>query len=267
MTSLTAYMTAFTTATLTTKVSLSSTLLTAEIFVDVNGEKYFATIRRVFPPSSLSASSTDDIHPFARKLDLPIEEVLQRDDPMAYRYEVELIGWNSLLPEAERVNGEVEEARPERIILANAAQVSRDRLNFSKAILKRFMKESVVRDPAAYSPWVVKATLSKRFSIPTEMSEEQLGYINHYKEIKMEQRKRGREEKDGPSKKQKLHDEKQIRDEVRAREKAEEDKPNVNGKRKKPTKYPAEGELSSEQTDARSHCRSHRQGTQGRKSG
>lgn len=244
----------------------SCSWLTVEIFVDVKGEKFFATIRRVFPPSSLSASSTDDIHPFARKLDLPIEEVLQRDDPMAYRYEVELIGWNSLLSEAER-NGEVEEGpRPERIILANAAQVSRDRLNFSKAILKRFMKESVVRDPAAYSPWVVKAPLSKRFSIPTEMSEEQLGYVNRYRELKMEQRKRGREDKDGPSKKQKLHDEKQIRDEVRAREKAEDEKPNVNGKRKKPTKYPAEGELASGRANDRPHCRSHRQGAQGRPS-
>lgn len=110
------------------------------------------------------------------------------------------------------------------------------------------MKESVVRDSAAYSPWVVKAPLAKRFAIPTEMSEDQTSFINSYKEAKMEQRKRGREDKEGPNKRQK-GDEKQLRDELRAKDKLEkereDDKPNVNGKRKKPTKYPAEGESSS----------------------
>lgn len=49
---------------------------------------------------------------------------------------------------------------------------SRDRINFSRAMLKRFIRDCVDRDPAVYSPWIVKPAIAQRYGIPTEMSEE-----------------------------------------------------------------------------------------------
>lgn len=49
---------------------------------------------------------------------------------------------------------------------------SRDRLAFSKSILRRFIRECVTRDAAIASPWVVKPALSLRYGLETEMPRE-----------------------------------------------------------------------------------------------
>lgn len=47
---------------------------------------------------------------------------------------------------------------------------SRDRLAFSKSILKRYIRECVQRDAAIASPWVVKPTIALQFNIPQRQS-------------------------------------------------------------------------------------------------
>lgn len=129
---------------------------------------------------------------------------------------------------------------------------SRDRINFSRAMLKRFIRDCVVREAAVYSPWTVKPAVAARYGIPTEMSEEVKDQIASYREQQMDRRKREREERLGittevdvatgedegkddgkPRKKQK-----KVKDEVKTAEEEEEEEK----KRRKPLKYPAEGE-------------------------
>lgn len=49
---------------------------------------------------------------------------------------------------------------------------SRDRLAFSKSILKRYIRECVQRDAIIASPWIVKPSIAATFGIPTSQSEE-----------------------------------------------------------------------------------------------
>jgi bromodomain adjacent to zinc finger domain protein 1A len=49
---------------------------------------------------------------------------------------------------------------------------SRDRLAFSKSILKRYIRECVQRDALIASPWIVKPLIAVAFGIPTHQSEE-----------------------------------------------------------------------------------------------
>ena len=128
----------------------------------------------------------------------------------------------------------------------------RDRINFSRALLKRFIRDCVVRDAAVYSPWLVKRSVALRYGLPIEMSEEVREVNARYRERQMDKRKREREERMGlniegselgvegveeekpKTKKQKKDEEKRIKEEVQALEEDET-------KKKKPLKYPAEG--------------------------
>lgn len=118
-------------------------------------------------------------------------------------------------------------------------------------MLKRFIRDCVVRDAAVYSPWTVKPAVAARYGIPTEMSEEIKDQIASYREQQMDRRKREREERLGittdtgagegedekeegkPRKKQK-----KVKEEAKTAEEEEEEEK----KRRKPLKYPAEGE-------------------------
>lgn len=131
---------------------------------------------------------------------------------------------------------------------------SRDRINFSRVMLKRFIRDCVVREAAVYSPWTVKPAVAARYGIPTEMSDEVKDQISSYKEKQMDRRKREREERMGithdgeseggdkddskPSKKKSKKGDaaaKDNKEDVKV-EPEEEEK-----KRRRPTKYPAEG--------------------------
>lgn len=157
---------------------------------------------------------------------------------------------------------------------------SRDRLQFSKTNLKRFLKDCIDRDPSAYSPWLVKAIFAEKYGIPTEMSESVRARIEENKEEKMEKRRKPktkREDEDeleepapapkkqkkgewertgirrdciltsaaGPStvtlskeEKARIAEEERIKKEEEERVNEEEERK----KRRKPTKFPAEGE-------------------------
>lgn len=69
-----------------------------EVFVDVDGEKYYARIIKVFPPKNLTNGSGPAVngsafepHSIGVDLRVPVEETLIRDDPMGYFYTVRLI--------------------------------------------------------------------------------------------------------------------------------------------------------------------------------
>lgn len=66
--------------------------------MDVDGEKYYARIIKVFPPKTLTNGSstapngaTFEAHSIGVDLRVPVEEALVRDDPMGYFYTVRLI--------------------------------------------------------------------------------------------------------------------------------------------------------------------------------
>ena len=118
-------------------------------------------------------------------------------------------------------------------------------------MLKRFIRDCVVRDAAVYSPWQVKKSVAERYGLPTEMSDEVKEGILRYRERQLDKRKREREERLGinggaaseveaveeekpKTKKQKKEEEKRLKEEQM---KEEEEL-----KKKKPLKYPAEGE-------------------------
>jgi bromodomain adjacent to zinc finger domain protein 1A len=68
------------------------------VFVDVQGEKYYARIINVFPPkthshsaSSSSSAQSHGYHSVGTSLSLSLEDSLKRDDPMAYFYAIRII--------------------------------------------------------------------------------------------------------------------------------------------------------------------------------
>ncbi|WWD21446.1 hypothetical protein CI109_105931 [Kwoniella shandongensis] len=252
-----------------------------KVFVDVDGDKYLARIVKTFPPRSLTANSSSPFrptapvyHPFATDLTLPIEEVNEKDDPMRYFYNVRLIeegAAEGIAAEYASANGmsnghdeEEDDGVGEKwqasTMEVQADKISRDRINFSRAMLKRFIRDCVVRDTAVYSPWLVKPSVAQRYGIPSEMTAEIREGIARYKERQMDKRKREREERLGlnnppepeveeekpKTKKQKKDEERKQREEEKQREKEEKErerereKEEEEKKKKKTLKYPAE---------------------------
>lgn len=124
--------------------------------------------------------------------------------------------------------------------MPDANKHSRDRINFSRAMLKRFIRDCVHRDTAVYSPWLVKNSVALHYGLPTEMTPEIREGIARYRERQMDKRKREREERLGINNESEVAEEeekpkgKKIKTEVVV---VEEDL----GPKKKPLKYPAEG--------------------------
>lgn len=70
----------------------AQTSLTAEIFVDVQGDKYLARVVHTFPPKNLQPpEGAAPYHSYATDLSMSNEEVVKLDDPMKYFYQVRLI--------------------------------------------------------------------------------------------------------------------------------------------------------------------------------
>lgn len=81
---------------------------------------------------------------------------------------------------------------------------SRDRLTFSKSILRRFIRDCVDRAPAVASPWTVKPAIAVRYGVNTVMPEETRKGVDAIKKGETDKRKKVWEEKEGPAtKKQK----------------------------------------------------------------
>ncbi|GAA5903648.1 hypothetical protein JCM8208_003644 [Rhodotorula glutinis] len=141
-----------------------------KVFVDLSGDKYFARINRVFPPTnvranadaaaSTSAAPEPDYDTFAHKIgvDLNVEAKQARatDDPDEYLYTLQL------MDEAHKFEGSSMEVR--------AKALSRDRLAFSKSILKRYLRECLMREASIGAPWIVKPSIAQAFNIPVQQS-------------------------------------------------------------------------------------------------
>ena len=80
---------------------------------------------------------------------------------------------------------------------------SRDRLAFSKSILRRFIRDCVDRDAAVASPWTVKPPVAARYGVDSIMPEATRQGVEDIKKGEIQKRKKVWEEKEGPLKKQK----------------------------------------------------------------
>lgn len=73
---------------------------------------------------------------------------------------------------------------------ANWVLSRRDRLSFSKSILKRYMRECVQREASSAAPWVVKPSIAKAFGIETRQSDDVESQNKEIKDGKLAKRKK-----------------------------------------------------------------------------
>lgn len=72
----------------------------------------------------------------------------------------------------------------------------RDRLAFSKSLLRRFLRECLDRDSSLASPWTVKTTIAERYDVPTEMPDDIKEGMQKARQGEIDKRKRMWEEKE-----------------------------------------------------------------------
>ncbi len=78
---------------------------------------------------------------------------------------------------------------------------SRDRLAFSKSILRRFIRDCVDRDAAVASPWTVKPAIAARYGVSSIMPDEIRKGVETLKKGEIDKRKKAWEDKEGPASK------------------------------------------------------------------
>ncbi|KAM6498263.1 chromatin remodeling complex protein [Amanita muscaria] len=251
------------------------------VLVDITGVKYYALVEKVYPPkyssdekardahkdpSSSSASSLDDEvpHVIGGDLKIPIKDANARDDPMLYYYWVHLLELEKDKSHSKDKTA-AREAEKDVRLLGSVMEVqcdmmSRDRLSFSKSILRRFIRDCVDRDPAVASPWTVKPIIAKRYGVDSIMPEETRKGVENIKKGEIDKRKKIWEDKEGPpNKKQKkltpaqeekgkrrtlslLKREREARDKAEKQKQAKEEAERLEAekKKKKPVRYPTE---------------------------
>jgi bromodomain adjacent to zinc finger domain protein 1A len=67
---------------------------------------------------------------------------------------------------------------------------SRDRLTFSKSLLRKFLRDSVDRESTVASPWIVKPALARQHGLDTVMPEETKKGIEDCRKGESEKRKK-----------------------------------------------------------------------------
>ncbi|KAI5835871.1 hypothetical protein K523DRAFT_359692 [Schizophyllum commune Tattone D] len=245
------------------------------ILVDISGTKYHARIEKVFPPKySSNVDARDAIgkgeasssaleeegppHTIGGDLSIPVKDSVAKDDPCSYFY------WVTLLELERDPNNRRSKAPPPQkddqmigsVMEVQCGMMSRDRLSFSKSILRRFIRDCVDRDPAVASPWIVKPAIAAHYGVSSNMPDKTREGVNAAKKGEMDKRKKHWEDKDGPpAKKQKkmtAAQEEKARvaaalAEKKEREKAEAQKAKEEAerlaaekKKKKPIRYPTE---------------------------
>ena len=73
---------------------------------------------------------------------------------------------------------------------------SRDRLVFSKSLLRRFLRDCLDRDSSLASPWTVKPSIARRFGLATEIPGKIKAEIERARKGEIDKRKRVWEEKE-----------------------------------------------------------------------
>ncbi|KAF8640381.1 hypothetical protein AX17_000051 [Amanita inopinata Kibby_2008] len=244
------------------------------VLVDISGVKYYARVEKVYPPkyssdekardahkdpSSSSASSLEDEvpHVIGGDLKVPVKDANARDDPMLYYYWVHILELEKDKSHSKDKTAAREAEKDAKLIGSvmevQCAMMSRDRLSFSKSILRRFIRDCVDRDAAVASPWTVKPIIAKRYGVDSVMPEETRKGVESIKKGEIDKRKKIWEDKEGPpTKKQKkmtaAQEERAEKREREAREKAEKqqqakeetERIAAEKKKKKPVRYPTE---------------------------
>ncbi|KAG5353254.1 hypothetical protein C0989_008989 [Termitomyces sp. Mn162] len=241
------------------------------VVVDLTGTKYYARVEKVYPPkynadvgardaykdSSLSSSLEDEQpHVIGGDLTVPTKEANIHDNPALYFYWVHIIELEKDKGHEKKQGGSKHTEKDNAIgslMEVQCGMMSRDRLSFSKSILRRFIRDCVDRDAAVASPWTVKPSIAKRYGLDSVMPEETRKGVENIKKGEIDKRKKVWEDKEGPpNKKQKkmtpAQEERAEKRERDAREKIEKQKQAreeaerlaAEKKKKKPVRYPTE---------------------------
>ncbi|KAH8120133.1 ATP-utilizing chromatin assembly and remodelling N-terminal-domain-containing protein [Phellopilus nigrolimitatus] len=197
--------------------------------------------------SLLSLSSAPDseivivtpIHVVGGDMNLSLEESLARDDPTKYFYKVQILEeerpQNEQQPLApsvgrresgrmkergkEGLNGQIDvESRAKwagSLMEVQCNAMSRDRLVFSKSLLRRFLRECVDRDSSLASPWTVKPAIAQRFGVPTDMPEEIRAGVEKVRKGEIDKRKKVWEEKEAQAEREGRLTKKMIKEKER----------------------------------------------------
>jgi len=159
--------------------------------------------------SSSPLSDEEPIHKLVEDLRIPVKEVNSKDDPLRYYYKVQILEEDRQPGVGKHTAGHKgKEARLAKysgsLMDVQSADMSRDRLAFSKSILRRFIRDCVDRDAAVASPWVVKPSIAARYGVNSVMPEDVKKGVEALKKGESDKRKKVWEEKEGPpTKKQK----------------------------------------------------------------
>lgn len=184
------------------------------------------------------------------------QDVLETDDPAAYFYKVQIIEEDKVASDAATKNGvisKVERRESGRVremngrdndakskwggslmeVQCNAMscvshflngsvliQLSqrRDRLVFSKSLLRRFLRECLDRDSSIASPWTVKRDVALRYRIPTDMPLAVKAGLERIRQDEIDKRRKIWEEKEAQAEREGIYTKKmQKRDEREAK--------------------------------------------------
>ncbi|PKI85104.1 hypothetical protein MVES_000771 [Malassezia vespertilionis] len=144
------------------------------VFVEIDGARHHGTILNVaLCTAKKDPEATAQIpHFLGANLAVSMEEAARLDDPGQYLYTVALADGKASSTEA------------------NAEQLSRDRMLFSKSIVRKFLRDTMERDSQIGSAWYVRESLAKRYGILTTPSEEVLRMHEDIKEGKLSKRRK-----------------------------------------------------------------------------
>ncbi|KAF7306668.1 hypothetical protein MIND_00458400 [Mycena indigotica] len=243
-----------------------------KILVDLGGVKYGARVEKVFTPkynedtaardnykpampggkSGEFPEGEDPPHTISGDLKESAKDANARDDPSLYYYWVHVLDFERSKGEGAKAARDSDNLKMiDSIREVQCDMMSRDRLSFSKSILRRFIRDCVDRDAAVASPWIVKTPIAKHYGVyiqPTENKPK--ASESSKKSSETEKRKKVWEEKElPPTKRQKKMMEAQEEKERQATEKAEKQRQlkeeavlqqSPEKKKKKPVRYPTE---------------------------
>ncbi|KAF7339722.1 Chromatin remodeling complex protein [Mycena sanguinolenta] len=228
------------------------------VLVDLGGIKYYARVDKVFPPKYSNDTSARDAHkpstngasssvlpleeeapPHVLTGDLkePAKDANARDDPKLYYYWVHVLELEKdKAHDKQKANAADKDGKMiDSLREVQCDMMSRDRLSFSKSILRRFIRDCVDRDAAVASPWTVKPAIAKRYGVQSDMPEETRKGVESIKKGEIDKRKKAQEEK---AEKREREAAEKAEKQKAAKEEAE--RLAAEKKKKKPVRYPTE---------------------------
>ncbi|KAK0549789.1 hypothetical protein OC845_002944 [Tilletia horrida] len=168
-----------------------------------------ADLAGIAEAAALSLSATDVAHKLGCDLATPMEKAVRLDPPEDYLYRLQLKpNAHSSIFDSDEDDDEDEDDE-ERISRrkntsfsassyeARASALSRDRLKFSKTILKKLLREALRRDPRIGAPWTVRENWARVHGIDLVPSEAIARKNQELREAKLQKRKKVCREKFG----------------------------------------------------------------------